>query len=443
MRIGSLRIPRLATAAMAAMLAVTGLVGGVAAQQPQTIVFWNNWDGSRTAQLRAILDEFEKRNPGLKVENVTLSSDTTAQRMLTALASGAVPDLYMTQANDFPRWAGLGALQPLDDLVKRDGVDLDKLFFKSSIDGSRWNGRLIQYPFKVATSLMVWYNKDLFRKAGLDPDKPPRTWAELEDAAKKTTIINNGVVEQLGINICLNCNTGAGSENPFIELLSRNGGNVLTADAKGVAFDSQQGLDTLRWMVGFSERTAGGWPNAVRQFGTTWKDLRPSFYAGKMAMMLDGPFLWNILANDAPAMQEKVGVFLLPTNDGNPAARQRFLAYGVPGYGIPRGAKNVEGAWSLLKFIGSQEAGACAFFRMQKRADTPLRDCQVEVPAAVADVFRANAELVEAPVAPTSFQQVHVRIQQMQEAALLGKQTPEEAIKAAADDVRRILARTN
>jgi LysM repeat protein len=95
----------------------------------------------------------------------------------------------MTQANDFPRWAGLGALQPLDDLVKRDGVDLDKLFFKSSIDGSRWNGRLIQYPFKVATSLMVWYNKDLFRKAGLDPDKPPRTWAELEEAAKKPVVV--------------------------------------------------------------------------------------------------------------------------------------------------------------------------------------------------------------------------------------------------------------
>ncbi len=103
--------------------------------------------------------------------------------MLTALASGAVPDLYMTQANDFPRWASLGALQPIDAFVQKDGMDLDKVFFKSSIEGSKWDGKLIQFPFKVPTSLMIWYNKKLFQQAGLDPNNPPKTWEQLEDAA--------------------------------------------------------------------------------------------------------------------------------------------------------------------------------------------------------------------------------------------------------------------
>ncbi|MBS7702875.1 ABC transporter substrate-binding protein [Chelatococcus asaccharovorans] len=429
-----------------ALLSAAAAVGFALSASPtfaaEKIVFWNNWDGSRTAQLRSILNEFEKQNPQYVVENVTLSSDTTAQRMLTAVASGDVPDLYMTQANDFPKWAGLGAFRPLDDLVARDGLKLDEIFYAGGIEGSRFDGKLIQFPFKVPTSLMIWYNKELFQKAGLDPDNPPKTWKELEEAAAKTTVRKGDVISQLGVNICLNCSTGSGSENAFIEWLSRNGGEVLTPDAKGVAFDSPQGLDTLKWMLGFSQRTAGGWPNAVRQFGSTFKDLRPSFYAGKMAMIMDGPFLYNIMAKDAPQMLDKVGVFVAPINSDNPQATERYLAYGTPGYAIPKGAKNREGAWKLLQFIGGG-SGACTFFTVQKRVDSPLRNCKVDVPEAFAAAFKANGDLVQSRQAPSAFQQVHVRLQQMQEAVLLGNQTPEDALKTAATDVKAILARTN
>ncbi|MBX3537722.1 MAG: ABC transporter substrate-binding protein [Chelatococcus sp.] len=428
-------------------LSVAAAAIGLAATMTPTnaaekIVFWNNWDGSRAPQLRSVLDQFEKQNPGYTVENVTLSSDTTAQRMLTAVASGDVPDLYMTQANDFPKWAGLGAFRPLDDLVARDGLKLDEIFFSGGIEGSRYGDKLIQFPFKVPTSLMIWYNKDLFEKAGLDPDRPPKTWKELEDAAAKTTIRDGAVISQLGLNICLNCATGSGSENAFIEWLSRNGGEVLTADAKDVAFDSPEGLDTLKWMQGFSNRTAGSWQNAVRQFGSTFKDQRPSFYMGKMAMIMDGPFLYNIMAKDAPQMLDKVGAFVAPINGDNKDATQRYLAYGTPGYAIPAKAKHPEGAWKLLKFIAAGE-GACQFFTMQQRVDTPLRNCKVDVPPQFVAAFKANGDLVQSRQAPSSFQQIHVRLQQMQEAVLLGKETPEAALKSAATDVKAILARTN
>lgn len=435
-------VRRLPIRALMSAAVVAGLAIAAPAFAQEKIVFWNNWDGSRAPQLRSVLDEFEKQNPGYVVENVTLSSDTTSQRMLTAVASGDVPDLYMTQANDFPKWAGLGALMPLDDLVARDGMNLDEIFYSGGIQGSRYDGKLIQFPFKVPTSLMIWYNKELFEKAGLDPANPPKTWKELQDAAAKTTIRDGDVISQLGLNICLNCSTGSGSENAFIEWLSRNGGEVLSEDAKDVAFDSPQGLEVLNWMLSFSEETTGNWQNAVRQYGSTFKDLRPSFYSGKMAMIMDGPFLYNIMAKDAPHMLDKVGVFVSPINGDNPDAKERYLAYGTPGYAIPAGSKNSEGAWKLLKFIAAGEGG-CQFFTMQKRADSPLRNCKVEVPEAFAAVFAANGDLVQSRKAPSSFQQVHIRLQQMQEAVLLGNQTPEDALKAAAADVKAILARTN
>lgn len=421
----------------ATAIAVLFLSGAAAVAQDKTVVFWNNWDGSRAEQLRTVLDSFEAAHPGIKVENVTLTSSTTTQRMLAAVASGEVPDLYMTGSNDVSQWASLGALMPLDDYVARDNLDLDGIFYASSIEGSRYNGDLIQLPFKIPTSLAVWYNRSLFTEAGLDPDNPPKTWQELEAAAMALTKREGDVITQHGFNVCINCTTAA--ENAFNEWLSRNGGNLLTADAKDVAFDNERGIETLRWMVDFSNRTSGSWSNAVEQYGSTFAEVRPSFYAGKVAMIMDGPFLYNIMKAEAPDMLDDIGVFVAPINGANPDAKQRYLGYGVPGYGIPTGAKAPDEAWELLKFIAGEMDGACAFFQMQARPDSPLRDCAADIPERLVAPLAENVNLVEAAVSPPGFPEVHKRIQQMQESALLGNETPEDAIASAAADIRAML----
>ena len=409
-------------------LALSVLLSGTAIAQDQTVVFWNNWDGSRAEQLRTVLDAFEAQHPGIKVENVTLTSSTTAQRMLAAVASGEVPDLYMTASNDVSQWAGLGALAP---------IDLDGLFYTSSIEGSRYDGKLIQLPFKIPTSLAIWYNRSLFEEAGLDPDNPPKTWKELEAAALALTKRDGDVITQHGLNICINCTTAA--ENAFNEWLSRNGGALLTADGKDVAFDTPEGVQTLQWMVDFSNNTSGSWSNAVEQYGGTFSEVRPSFYTGKVAMLMDGPFLYNIMRAEAPEAAENVGVFVAPINGDNPEAKQRYVGYGVPGYGIPTGAKNPDGAWELLKFISAEMDGACTFFQMQGRPDSPLRDCKTDVPERLVAPLNENINLVEAAVSPPGFPEVHKRIQEMQESALLGNETPEDAIASAAADIRAML----
>src|SRR5690606_10611191 len=101
-------------------------------------------------------------------------------------------------------WASLGALMSLDDYVARDALDLDSILYSSSIEGSRYNGELIQLPFKIPTSLAVWYNRELFTEAGLDPDNPPQTWQELETAALALTKRDGDVITQHGFNVCIN-----------------------------------------------------------------------------------------------------------------------------------------------------------------------------------------------------------------------------------------------
>jgi multiple sugar transport system substrate-binding protein len=408
--------------------------------QDTVISFWNVWGGTRAPILRALLDEFERQNPGIRVENVTLDGQTSMQRMLTATAGGQPPDLYMTGSRDLAMWADLGALLPLDAYVARDGLDLSQILFEPTIVGSTHDGELIQLPFKITSSMMIWFNKDHFEAAGLDPENPPRTWAELQEAAKALTIMRGNVIEQLGFNVCIQCSVGP--EDAYVEWLSRNGGRVVTEDNSDIAFDDERGIETLAWMVEFMNDTTGGYGNMVQQYGSSWNDQRPAFYAGRISMHHDGPWFLDILRQNAPEMLDRVGVFLAPINGDNPDAEQRYLAHGTPGYAIPRGARNPDAAWELLKFMTLAEDGACEFFIQQARTDTPLIDCDAtgggENP--FVDTFMANVDLIESINPPPTYAQIARRLLDMQESALLGQETPEEAIRRAAADLRAVMS---
>jgi multiple sugar transport system substrate-binding protein len=404
-----------------------------------TVVFWNVWGGTRAPLLREILDQFEAENPGIKVQNVTLDGKTDQQKMLTAVAAGEPPDIYMTHTNDLSMWASLDAFLPLNNFIEQDGFNLDETFFPGAVQGSTFDGNVIQFPFKIPSALMIWYNKELFQEAGLDPDNPPQTWQELEAAAQTLTKMDGETIEQLGLNVCINCL--AGPEDPYVEWLSRNGGLVLTPDGKDVAFDSERGLETMVWMKSMMDNSTNGYANMVAQMGTDWPDQRPVFYAGKIAMHMDGPWFFNILREEAPDMVDKVGVFLLPINGENPDSSQKKLAHGIPGYAIPKDAKNPEAAWQVLKYIATN--GGCEFFLRQGRTDTPLLTCAGEDARAenpFFDTFVAAVGSVEAVKAPPTYSQIHKRLKEMEESVLLGNETPEEGIQNAAADLRQVLA---
>lgn len=412
---------------------------GPSAEEPVTVVFWNVWGGTRAPLLREILDEFEAANPGIKVENVTLDGTTDTQKMLTAVAGGEVPDIYMTHTNDLSMWANLDAFLPLNEFIERDGLDLNSIFYPGTIQGSTFDGQIIQLPFKTTSTMLIWYNKELFQQAGLDPDDPPETWQELEAAAMQLVKMNGNVIEVAPFNTCINCL--AGPENPYAEWLSRNGATILNDDFSDVGFDNERGLETLQWMKSFMDKTVGGFENFSAQFGTDFPENRPAFYAGKLAMTMDGPWFFDIMRQEAPEMIDKVGVFLIPINGENPDAEQRYVTYGVPGYAIPRGSKNPEAAWEVLKWIAME--GGCKFFLRQGRVDSPLQNCsdpEAQAQNPFTDIFQQALLTVELRVGPPTYSKIHQRIKEMEESVMLGNETPEQGLQQAAEDIRAILA---
>jgi ABC-type glycerol-3-phosphate transport system substrate-binding protein len=155
---------------------------------------------------------------------------------------------------------------------------------------------------------------------------------------------------------------------------------------------------------------------------------------------MDGPWFWDILRTEAPEMADKVGVFLIPYNGDNPDAESRYIPYGVPGYAIPAEAANPDGAWEVLKWITMD--GGCTFFQMQNRADSPLVDCvdpEVRESNPHFDTFVEALNTVQVAPSPSVFSQIHVRMKEMEESVLLGNETAEEGIAAAAADVEALL----
>ena len=164
----------LLAAASAAALALS--VGGALAGE---ILWWTpNWGEARA---RELAQKFEAANPDIKVNLEITVSDGLPARIQTALVSGSPPDLIEAQHGWVAPYAQAGLLLPLDDVLE-DKED----YVPAALDYDTWDGKLWGIPYRIETHGVI-YNKGTFKAAGLDPEKPPQTWTELVDAAKKLT----------------------------------------------------------------------------------------------------------------------------------------------------------------------------------------------------------------------------------------------------------------
>jgi len=180
------------------------LTGTVATQQaaaspvrrrskaPVTLTFWKgphepgNQEAANVA--KPVLDRFEKENPGIKGNFLLTPWDSWTEKYTTAFASGSPPDVcYMTEAMGKFALAGqLLALDPYISATKIQGMTFKEYLFPRMWNTATFKGKVYGIPWITGGSNLFW-NKDMFAKAGLDPERPPATWAELIEYGKKLT----------------------------------------------------------------------------------------------------------------------------------------------------------------------------------------------------------------------------------------------------------------
>ncbi|MBC8064837.1 MAG: extracellular solute-binding protein, partial [Chlorobia bacterium] len=137
---------------------------------------------------RAVFEEFHRQNPGVRVVNaggLTLADGSQADNMfLMSMAGDKAPDLFYVNFRQYYTFLEQGFARPLDDLLARDKGVMDRVNPTVKKVLTSFDGKIYAVPFfQVAVAL--YYRKDHFLEAGLDPNKPPRTWEEFYAYAQK------------------------------------------------------------------------------------------------------------------------------------------------------------------------------------------------------------------------------------------------------------------
>ncbi|MDD2717516.1 MAG: extracellular solute-binding protein, partial [Candidatus Wallbacteria bacterium] len=159
---------------------------------PVEIIFWHGMGGPLGDALKEMINQFNRANPEIVVKEVHMGQyDTLQQKIIASLVAGTSPDLAQCYEALTMKLISAGKIIPLNQFIDQQLDFRKEDIFPSFLANNTYDGVIYSMPFNKSTPVM-YYNKDLFRKYGLDPEKPPATWDELFEASKKLTVDTNG-----------------------------------------------------------------------------------------------------------------------------------------------------------------------------------------------------------------------------------------------------------
>lgn len=377
---------------------------------------------------------FNESQDRIHVEPVGLPFLEIEQKFLTAAVGNVPPDLF-EYFGPVAQWSTRGALLPLDEFMERDGYDRSKIF-PALWDEMQWDGRTYAIPTGTANEAFYW-NKAHFREAGLDPDRPPRTWEELEEyAVKLTTYDNKGDIVRAGYI--------PGYWSPFPAPLFLNwpvqmGAKFLSDDGTKVNLTAPANIESLAWEGRLFEKL--GRDALIRKRGSFGYGPQHGFASGQVSMIVQKSSFVQEIERDAPTLEYGVAPLPVP-NGGHPA-----VIAGSVWIGIPSGAKHPEEAWEFIKFYTSSETQIraakfaaenhlAAFF--PANIDSANSSFVKSLPHM--DVFVDSMQWAHSStVVPLAHAQFWSSYQEAWDRVMRGDATPHVALSAAQTNVQRAL----
>jgi multiple sugar transport system substrate-binding protein len=245
---------------------------------PVTVTYMNfSANDGHEEDLDAIVAAFEEENPNITVEVETVPYADYFTKLQTAVAGGTVADTFELNYENFVTYAANGSLAELD------GVD-GEVYATSLLEAFQHDGT--QYGLPASFSdVVLYYNKALFDKAGVDYPTADWTWADEQAAAEKLTDKAAGVWGDYQ----------PVSFHEFYKALAQAGGEFLDADRTKATFDSPEGVTAAEWLVGKAGSTM---PTEADGAGTPDFDTN-LFKEGKLAMWHTGIWMFGPLSEQA------------------------------------------------------------------------------------------------------------------------------------------------
>jgi sn-glycerol 3-phosphate transport system substrate-binding protein len=418
-------------------LATTVLAGGALlaaplhAQTPVEVQFYYPVavGGPIAKTIDGFAQGFMSENPGVKVTPIYAGTyQETIVKALTAHKSGTPPVTSVLLSTDMYTLIDEDAIVPFDNFAKTaDDKAWMNSFFKAFMLNSQTAGKTWGIPFQRSTVVMYW-NKELFKEAGLDPNKPPTTWAELKDVAGKLTKKDSGGnVTQYGLQI-----PSSGFPYWLFQTLSTTNGAILANETgTQVKFDDPAVIEALQYWVDLGK--SGVHPSGVVEWGTTPKD----FFEKKAAIIFTTTGNLTNVRKNAPF---DFGVAMIPGNKrkGSPTGGGNFYIFkkSTPA--------QQEAAFKFIKWVTQPERAAqwsmdTGYVAVSQAAyDTPtLKKYGSEFAPAL--VARDQLPVSVAEFSTHDNQRVTKALNDGLQAAHTGTKTPAQAMKDAQQEADRIL----
>lgn len=415
---------RFFTAAVAAAGLLAATTVSALAKTELTMYYPIAVGGPLTKVIDGMIAGFEKENPDVTVNAVYAGNyDDTRVRALAALKSGKPAQLSVLFSIDAYDLIEQDLIVPFEDVVKTDAEKAwlsgfyPALMANSKIEGKTWG-----IPFQRST-IVMFYNKDMFREAGLDPNKPPKTWDEMVAAGKK--LAKDG---RYGLMV-----PSTGYPYWMFQCFAiQNGKELMSKDGAAVHFSDPDVIAALEfWKSLATDENIS--PTGLVEWGT----LRQAFVQGQTAMM------WHTTGNLTAVKKEAkfdFGVAELPAHKqpGSPTGGGNFYLF--------KNASEAERA-AALKLIRYMTAP-------ERAAEWSIATGYVGVSPAAYETEKLKAYGKEFPQALVARDQLKVAIAEFStwqtarvrealnnaiQAALTGTKSPAEALKEAQTTADQLL----
>jgi sn-glycerol 3-phosphate transport system substrate-binding protein len=419
------RLRALAPLAFAALAALSTLARAADPVELQ-LLFPIAVGGPLTQIMDKLTARYHATHPGVEAKAIYSGTyDETMTKARAQFKAGQPPDVLIASAVELFNLRDLDMIVAYEDALKGSDTSWTKRFYEAFMVNSTQDGKTWGLPFQRST-IIQYYNKDAFRKAGLDPDHPPATWEELRDMALKLR-------DAGGVKFGLQIPSDNFGDWLFSALAWQNGLALVSPDGKHAYFNDPRAVEALQYWVDLGK--AGAVPKGSVSWATTPKD----FIEGKVAMM------WTTTGNLTNVRKQAkfdFGVSPLPAHrqPGSPTGGANLYVFKTGDTAKERAAAEFAkwmsdpeqaAEWSIATgYVGSSQAAY----------DTPAMKAYVaSFPAAV--VARDQLAHYTRSLGLHGNGRATAALSDAIQAALTGTKTPKEALDGAQKTADGVLAR--
>ncbi|MEV8422463.1 extracellular solute-binding protein [Streptomyces niveus] len=381
-----------------------------------TVTWWDTSTvGSEDKVFKKLAEDFEAKHKGVDVKYVNVPFGEAQNKFKNAAGSGSgAPDVIRSEVAWTPEFADLGYLAPLDGTP---ALKDEKDFVPQAAASTKYDGKTYAVP-QVIDSLGIFYNKKLFKDAGVEV---PKTIDELKTVSKT-------IKDKTG-------KTGMYLRGDdaywFLSFLYGEGGDLVDAKGKTVTVDSPAGVKAMEVVKDLVDSGA-----AKTDATDGWENMQAAFKGGDVAMMINGP--WAIADTYAgPQFKDKtnLGVAPVPAGSAGQGAPQ-----GGHNLAVYAGSKNLDASYAFVEYMSSAESQAKITTELNL---LPTRTSVYSQPDVakneIVGFFKPVVDkAIERPWIPETGSLFAPLVTEYTK-VLTGQTTPEKGVKTTGDSYRKLL----